>query len=67
MKKIIVSIISLLLLCTISFNFTACMDYNFGGQEHDVVLVLVNKDGTKTRKILTSWEKGATIYNPSEY
>ena len=67
MKKIIVSIISLLLLCAISFNFMACTDYILGGQEHDVVLVLVNKDGTKTRKILTSWEKGATIYNPSDY
>ena len=83
MKKIIVNIISLLLFCAISLSTIGCTNdnsggnngnwggqgntSNSGGQEHDVVLVLVNKDGTKTRKILTSWKRGATIYNPSDY
>lgn len=70
MKKVVFKIISLILLCIIFSNAVACTGYYLSEsdeQEHDVILVLVDKNGIETRKTLTSQKNGATIYTPSDY
>jgi hypothetical protein len=72
-KKIVVSIIlslgiiSLLPLLIVPLCTNSCIHSYSGGREHEVILVLMHKDGTNTRKTLTAREKGSTIYNPSNY
>lgn len=67
MKKLVSVIVIVAIFCTTSLSLLSCGITEQESTKHDVVLVLVEQNGNKTRKILTSLENGETLERPEYY